>query len=208
MFDDETPPNITFGGIGAGVTVDGELQFILGAEPTPTCTAVDEEGGSGLAAPCAIERTSGSTGVGLSTWTATAADNAGNESTMTLTYRVVYAFDGFAQPINDPHLTTAPRSVFKAGSTIPVKFQLRRADGSLVTPAAAPKFVKSREGLTSALVNETAATATATPGTTFTYADGWWHYNWKTDKGDAGTAFEIGAALDDGTTRTVEVGLR
>ncbi len=121
---------------------------------------------------------------------------------------LAYRVDGFAQPINDPALVpTAPMSVFKAGSTVPVKFQLKQADGTLVTPADAPRFVYTKDGTTSTSVNEATVSVSATSGTEFRYADGWWHYNWKTNKGDVGE-FLIGAELDDGTIRTVRIGLR
>jgi hypothetical protein len=122
---------------------------------------------------------------------------------------LTYRMDGFAQPINDPALLpNAAMSVFKAGSTIPVKFQLKNADGTLVTPADAPRFTYTAVGTTGTSVNESTPLVAATSGTEFRYADGWWHYNWKTAKADAGREFEIGARLDDGTTRTVTIGLR
>ena len=44
-----------------------------------------------------------------------------------------YRFDGFLQPINDTtyHPEQSP-SVFKGGSTVPVKFQLKKADGTII----------------------------------------------------------------------------
>ena len=69
-------------------------------------------------------------GVGTFNWTATATDKAGNSVSQTGTYKVVYRFDGFLQPINDTaHQVGTSTSVFKAGSTVPVKFQLKNAVG-------------------------------------------------------------------------------
>jgi MBG domain (YGX type) len=53
------------------------------------------------------------------------------------TLSVVYRFDGFLQPINDTaHTLTCgspcPMSIFKAGSTVPVKFQLKDASGAVM----------------------------------------------------------------------------
>ena len=73
--------------------------------------------------------------MGSYTYTATAIDKAGNTSTVTGTYKVIYRFDGFLQPINDTaHEVGTSTSVFKAGSTVPVKLQLKKADGSRCSP--------------------------------------------------------------------------
>ena len=61
---------------------------------------------------------------------------------MTGTYGVTYRFDGFLQPINDTaHQIGTSTSVFKAGSTVPVKFQLKNAAGSVVQSATAPVWL-------------------------------------------------------------------
>ena len=60
--------------------------------------------------------------MGTFTYTATATDKAGNTTTVTGTYKVIYRFDGFLQPINDTaHQVGVSTSVFKAGSTVPVE---------------------------------------------------------------------------------------
>ena len=47
----------------------------------------------------------------------------------------VYRFDGFLQPINDTaHQVGTSTSIFKAGSTVPVKLVLKDAAGNLVQP--------------------------------------------------------------------------
>jgi hypothetical protein len=80
--------------------------------------------------------------VGTFNWTATATDTAGNKGTQSGTYKVVYKFSGFLQPINDTaHQTGLTTSVFKAGSTIPVKFQLKNAAGTAVQSATAPVWL-------------------------------------------------------------------
>ena len=174
-----------------------------------TCRAIDDL--SGLDDTCSGTLTGGSpNGVGTFVYTATARDRAGNEASASYTFRVEYRMDGFLQPINDQRITpgVAP-SVFKAGSTVPVKFQLKRADGSLVTPADAPRWMTPRRGaaVTSA-PNEPALSDPASAGTAFTFADDHWQFNWKTTKADAGYWYTIGAMLDDGSVRTVVVGAR
>ena len=69
--------------------------------------------------------------MGEYTVTATATDKAGNTATDTVKYRVIYKWDGFRQPITDTAHDQGAVSVFKAGSTIPVKYQRQegRRDG-------------------------------------------------------------------------------
>ena len=97
---------------------------------------------------CTVTVTGGNAnGVGTFTWTATAKDNAGNTTTITGTYTVTYRFDGFLQPINDTaHQVGVSTSMFKAGSTVPVKFQLKNAAGTVVQPASAPDWITPVKG--------------------------------------------------------------
>ena len=56
---------------------------------------------------------------------------------------LVHPWDGFLQPINDTahdqHLAS-PISKFKLGQTIPVKFDLKDANGNIVVQAGSPLF--------------------------------------------------------------------
>lgn len=200
---DRTPPTITIHGVDDGAS------YLLGKAPAPTCTAADNQ--SGLDLPCVAELTGGTTnGVGRFTYTATATDKAGNTSTQTAGFRVVYRFDGFAQPINDESITPGiTRSVFKAGSTVPVKIQLKTADGTPATPSTAPLWITPQKGSpTSATPNEQEWSDTATTGTVFESTGDSWHYNWSTKKADSGCLYRIGVKLDDGTTHTVTIALK
>lgn len=69
--------------------------------------------------------------VGTKTFNITAVDNVGNSITKTITYYVVYVYGGIRQPINSDN-----SSIFKLGSTVPVKFQLKDYYGNVVTSAA------------------------------------------------------------------------
>ena len=88
---------------------------------------------SGVAS-CKVTVTGGQpNGVGTFSFTATATDSAGNTTTRTCSYKVIYRWDGFSQPINDTaHQIDLGVSVFKGGSTVPAKFQLKKADGTVV----------------------------------------------------------------------------
>ncbi|WP_210479605.1 OmpL47-type beta-barrel domain-containing protein [Naasia sp. SYSU D00948] len=200
---DQEKPTLTT----ADVNVQGGT-FTLGKVPAATCTATDSF--SGLAS-CTVTVSGGNAnGVGTFTYTATATDKVGNKTTITGTYRVIYRFDGFLQPINDTaHQVGASTSIFKAGSTVPAKFQLKKDDGTVVQAATAPVWLTPVKGsTTTAPVDETVYTASADSGTTYRYdsAAQQYLYNWKT--GTGGNYWRVGVKLDDGQTYFVNIGLR
>jgi hypothetical protein len=182
--------------------------YTVGAVPPATCTATD--GFSGLASCTVTVTGSNANGTGILTDTATATDKVGNTTTVTGTFKVIYRFDGFLQPINDTaHQIGTTTSVFKAGSTVPAKFQLKKSDGTLIQSAAAPIWLPPVKGSpTSAPVDELAYTASADSGTTYRWDTnaGPYIYNWKT--GTGGNYWRIGVTLDDGQTYFVNIGLR
>ncbi|KRE97417.1 hypothetical protein ASG76_01455 [Nocardioides sp. Soil774] len=202
----------------SGISIDNENPTItkvnvangfytLGAVPTATCDATDSFSGLDT---CKVTVTGGTAnGAGTFAWTATATDKAGNSVTQTGTYKVRYRFDGFLQPINDTaHQVGTATSVFKAGSTIPVKFQLKNAAGTAVQSAAAPAWLTPVKGGAMSLpVDETVQTVTADSGSTFKYDTGQYIYNWKTPS-TGGSYYQIGVRLDDGQTYYVTIGLR
>ena len=59
----------------------------------------------------------------LGTFSVQASDVHGNATTVTVTYTVVYRFDGFSAPV-DPSAT----NVVKAGRTVPLKWRLTGRD--------------------------------------------------------------------------------
>jgi hypothetical protein len=122
---------------------------------------------------------------------------------------VVYRFDGFLQPINDTaHQVGTSTSIFKAGSTVPVKLVLENASGATVQPVAPPEWLTPvKGGSTSAPVDETVYATSADSGTAFRGDSGQWIYNWKTPSG-GGNYWRIGVKLDDGQTYYVNIGLR
>jgi hypothetical protein len=130
----------------------------------------------------------------------------------TVVPQVSYVWDRFLQPINDTaHQVAADRSVFKAGSTVPVKFQLELADGTPVQSAVPPVFLTPEKGAAmSADVDESLYSATGTPGNEFRYdpVGAQYVYNWKTSSKDAGYWWRIGALLPDGSKHYVTIGLR
>ena len=152
--------------------------------------------------------------VGTKTLYCTARDVAGNTRVVTTDYRVTYRFDGFMQPINDTAHTLncgspCVASIFKGGSTVPVKFQLRDANGVVVQSASAPVWLTPAKGVaTTAAVDESVYTLAANTGGTYLWDGTQYSYNWKTKGVAVGFFWRVGVALDDGQTYTVNIGLK
>ncbi len=202
---DTQKPTITVNGLTNGAL------YTLGAVPTGSCIATDDL--SGLAGACSFTVSGGlANGVGTFTYTATATDIAGNTATVTGTYRVVYRWDGFLQPINDTaHQVDVSVSIFKAGSTVPTKFQLKRADGTVVQANSLPVWLTPARGsATTAPVDESMYSDPADSGSTYRWdsTSQQYIYNWGSPKNGAGYYWRIGVKLDDGQTYYVNIGLR
>jgi hypothetical protein len=207
---DTDKPAITINGIANGGV------YTLGAVPAASCTATDALSGID-ANGCKLTVTGGTAnGVGTFSFTATASDKAGNTTTVTGSYKVKYRFDGFLQPINDTaHQqicgTNCTYSIFKAGSTVPVKFQLKDAAGNIVQTTTAPVWANPQKGnLTTMSVDESAFTDPADTASTYRWDPTGQQYifNWGTLKSGAGNFWQIGVKLDDGASYVVDIGLK
>jgi len=122
---------------------------------------------------------------------------------------ILYGTTGFLQPINDTAHTQTAMSVFKAGSTVPVKFQLLNASGAVVFASALPQWVTPLQvATTSSPIDEYVYSDPPTSGSTYRSDGSQYIYNWQTSKSDVGKVFRIGARLDDGTTIYVNIGLK
>lgn len=203
---DVEKPEIT---LNHGGVTDGGI-YTLGAAPATTCTASDKV--SGLLS-CTGSATGGlPNGVGDFTYTAVAKDKAGNETRQSVNYKVKYRHDGVLQPINDTgYNRDSTVSVFRAGGTVPVKFQLKKADGTVVQANSPPAWLTPVRGAAlTAPVDETVFSEPATNGTSYRWdsTSQAYIFNWGTDKNQANYYWRIGVRLDDGSTYTAVVGLR
>jgi len=183
----------------------------LNGSATATAGAVDN--GSGIATQsCGTVLTNT---VGTKTVTCTATDKAGNTATTTVAYKVIYRFDGFLQPINDTAHTQicglpCPVSIFKGGSSVPVKFQLKDANGNVVQSVTLPTWVTPQKGnaITSS-IDEALYSDAATGGNNYSpNSSGTYSYNWSSKGYASGYYWRIGVTLDDGQTYYVIIGLR
>lgn len=134
--------------------------------------------------------------VGAKTVTFIAVDDYGNKTTVTSTIYVTYGFGGFLTPVS----LLKP---FKLGSTVPVKFQLADYTGNTVTSATARFYLQkynNNEPVGEPI--EVTSTSGADTGNYFRLADGMYMYNLATNGLSIGT-YQIQAALDDGTMKTI-----
>ena len=98
-------------------------------------------------------------------------------------------------------------SIFKLGSTVPVKFQLRDAAGNFVTNAVAKLYLTKIDNAVEGSELEAVSTSAASTGNLFRCADNQYIFNLGTKSLTAGT-WRLNIVLDDGTSRYVDISLR
>jgi hypothetical protein len=185
---DTVAPTVTVGGVKDGA------KYTIGAVPSANASSVDATSGLAGAATGVL---SGGTanGVGTFTYTATATDKAGNVGRAQVTYTVVYGYGTtlFLQPVNDTaDQTGLSISVFKAGQTIPMKFQLKNTAGQVIQAGTAPNWLTpvKRSGMAAA-VNEAADSASADSGSDYRWDGSQYMYNWNISRSQAGFTGEL-----------------
>jgi hypothetical protein len=129
-----------------------------------SATVAASDGQSGLASDPSGSVSVNTATVGSKTTTRTATDNVGHSSTKSCTTVVGYAFSGILQPVNPDG-----SSIFKLGSTIPVKFSLTDANGVVQTAAVANLTVAKVTNEIDGSYVEATSTSAATTGTLFRY---------------------------------------
>ena len=195
---DKTPPSVAIQGPADGAT------YTLGAVPARHCAATDP-GGAGVPDSSCVVTVSGGTsaGVGAVTATATATDRAGNVKRKTITYTVEYDAGGLVAPAAGSKL-----KVFKQGSTVVVRLKIRDDGGAAVTPAKAPAWVKPvAKGKATGKPNQPASDVKPDKGSVLIKRGQFWEYRWGTAAAKKGKSYVITVRLDDGTSRTVTVGI-
>lgn len=140
---------------------------------------------------------------GIHTISLTVIDPSGASSTDTVTVSVFYSWSAVLQPVN-----MDGSSVFKAGSTVPVKFSL--AGGSAgITDLQARLSCALVSSSVVGPINESDSTSAATTGDLFRYdpTTGQYIFNWSS-KGLTPGTYRLFVELGDGVKYTVDVGLR
>jgi hypothetical protein len=199
---DTTPPVIH----GLPTSILAYATTATGANVSwPAPTAVDDVDG-----PVGVTCTPSSGSffkLGPTTVKCTATDSSGNTTTPAPTFQVTVQFqapgDGsfFAQPINPDG-----SSIFKCGSTIPVKFSLTGASAGITNLVAHISVARISNGVEGTYV-ETTSNAAPDGGSLFRYSGGQYIYNLST-KGMATGTWSIRADLGDGVNHSIIVSLR
>jgi hypothetical protein len=193
---DKTDPVVTLAGPVNGAT------YVLGAVPARRCTGTDP-GGSGVPSSACQVVVGGATGAGTVTLAASATDRAGNTTRKTISYKVVYKAGGLVAPSGGSKL-----KVFKKGSTVVVRVKVLDAKGGAVTSAKAPVWVAPKAtGKAKGKPNQSVSTLKPDKGTLLVKRGKFWEYRWGTAKAKKGKTYLLTVRLDDGTIRTVTVGI-
>jgi hypothetical protein len=167
-----------------------DVAFLLGQQVATDFSCADAPGGSGLAV-CEGAAMLDTATVGAKTFSVYARDAAGNETLENRGYDVVYPWNGFLSPVENPPAV----NVFKAGHGVPVRFSLGGDHGLAVVMDWAPI---SRQIPCDS--SELGPWGTQTSGS-LSYNDslGRYTYLWQTDRSWAGTCRQFMLALDDRT---------
>ena len=182
----------------------GGIEYKLGQPVEAQFECTDEDGGSGLAS-CAGPATLDTSSIGTRTFGVTTTDEAGNSRIEEISYRVVYAYGEIREPIN-----ADGSSVFKAGSTVPVKFRITDFAGEPVTAAEARLATLSTydfDGTVPELEQEATTQGNANTGDLFRPSAGQYVYNLST-RGMAPGSYQLFIRLDDGKQYTAVFSLR
>jgi hypothetical protein len=175
------------GASGAAVTYLASASDICDGSVTPSCSPV-----SGSTFP-----------YGINTVACTTADAQGNTASGSFRIQVQYNWSGILQPIN-----ADGSSIFKLGSTVPVKFQLTGGSAGVTSAAATLSLAQVSSSVTGTYV-EAVSTSAATSGNAFRYdiTSGQYIFNLSTKGLSTGT-WNLSINLADGAARTVSISLR
>ncbi|HEX6615843.1 MAG TPA: PxKF domain-containing protein [Gemmatimonadales bacterium] len=167
-----------------------------GQADAPFTTAIDC--GNGTNAYGAGVCTYTAADVGSMTISATVTDKDGGVSApKTATVQIIYNWTGFFQPIDNSALNVA-----KAGSAVPVKFNLGGNQGLAIFVAGSPS--SSKVACVSNMDLDTIEETVNAGGSTLTYdaVAQQYVYVWKSDKPWTGTCRRLDVKLIDGTTHS------
>jgi len=128
---DITPPEVTI------TTPDDGATYLLNQKVLADWTADDNLSGISLAfGTVPNENPIDTASVGSKSFEVWAEDNAENTATKTVSYSVIYGFNGLLSPY------VGPPKAFKLGSSIPLKWQYTDYSGTAIdSPAANPSVV-------------------------------------------------------------------
>jgi hypothetical protein len=142
--------------------------------------------------------------VGTKPFMVTAQDIAGNEAISTYTYNVIYDFlgaGGFQPPISNTATNTG-----KAGSVVPVKWQLPDGKGGFISDPNVVLPFTYRLGSCSLSTSEFTADTSGNTGLRYDTTTNQYIYNWKTP--NTAGCYVLVLKLNDGSEYTANFALR
>lgn len=190
---DTTPPVVTLNGLATVKIYYGDSFVDPGATASDICDG-------DLTSSIQVTGSVNSLAIGSYTLTYTATDDATNSASKQRVVKVIYPWSDLLQPVN-----TDNSSIFKLGSTIPLKFTLSGAASNLVITAKVYLAKVSNNVVGSEI--ESTSTSAADSGNTFRLSNGQYIYNLSTKGLSTGT-WQIRIDLGDGELHTVLISLK
>ena len=182
------------------LSIDCPTSVLLGGEGIVTVAASDDQ--SGLDQDPTDTFRIDTSEVGTQTFERTATDRVGHSRTVSCDVLVRYGYEGLLQPVNRDG-----SSIFKLGSTVPLKLVLTDADGRSVTDAVVRvELEKIASSIDGERVEETVR-ATPTNGKAFAWNGEHYRFNLSTNALSVGT-WRVLVSFDDGTEHRTRISLR
>lgn len=188
---DTTAPAIS---VPANMTVQGT--GINGAVVTYNASATDVV--DGAVSPVCSPASGSTFGYGTTTVNCTATDAAGNTSSKSFTIRVAYRTSGFYQPVD----MNGTLNIVKAGSTVPLKFEIFAGNTELTTTSSILSFKVATTNCSSlGAVGTDDIEVYSTGGTILRYdtTGGQFIQNWQTPKA-VGVCYTVTMTAVDGSS--------
>jgi len=185
------------------IPADGGV-YLLNSSLVTSWDVVDSLSGIASVNGIAVGEPVDTSTVGAKAFIISAVDNAGNNATRISSYIIAYDFQGFMPPIKVNN-----SSVFKHGSTVPVKFRIADADGKYVSTAVANLTYQKIGGDILGSIEEPVSTSASDTGNMFRYSteDNLYIYNLNTDDMSVGT-YQLNIHLDDGMVKSVRISIK
>ncbi len=137
--------------------------------------------------------------VGVKTVSCTATDVAGNTSTASASYQVIFVFTGFFDPVKNPPVMNQVNS----GRSVPIKFSLGGNQGLAVFATGFPQSRRVQCDTANPVDNVEDTLSAGSSSLSYDAVTGIYTYVWKTDKAWQGTCRQFSVQLVDGKTYTL-----
>jgi hypothetical protein len=186
--------------ISIAAPVDGGV-YGLGDRVAAAYSCEDQPGGSGVAS-CEGTVPNGApidtSSFGTHSFEVRAADGAGNQSSRTVTYSVVYEFDGFMWPVRN----TPSVNRWKAAVPVPIRFSLHGFRGARPEADGYPRSNRCGGGDVEQIAR--ARAAKKQPAFRYDRHSDQYVMVWKTERKWMGTCREFVLKLDDGSVHVAQ----